>query len=67
MDDTRTPDDNDDFEDQLEQVVFDNSVLLHALTEVLTRKGIITQEELEEELNRLYKETEDADEEDSKS
>ena len=58
MDDIRTPDDSEDFEDQLEQVVFDNSVLLHALTEVLIKKGIINQEELEEELNRLYKETE---------
>jgi hypothetical protein len=58
MDDIRTPDDGEDFEDQLEQVVFDNSVLLHALTEVLIRKGILQQEELEEELNRLYKETE---------
>jgi hypothetical protein len=62
MDDIRTPDGEDDFEDQLEQVVFDNSVLLHALTEVLIRKGVIQQDELEEELNKLYKETEGPEE-----
>ncbi len=64
MDDIRTPDDSEDFDDQLENVVFDNSLLLHALTEVLTRKGIITREELDEELNRL--ETEALEEQDPK-
>ena len=66
MDDTRTPDESEDFEDQLEQMVFDNSVLLHALTEVLIRKGVLEQDELEEELNRLYKETEELEEQESK-
>lgn len=62
MDDIRTPEDDDDFEDQLENVVFDNSVLLHALTEILIRKGVIQKDELDEELNRLFKETEEPEE-----
>lgn len=49
-------DDNDDdeaYQEQIEQMIAENGMLLHALVELLIRKGIIQREELELQIDRL--------------
>lgn len=50
---------DEDYDDQLEQVVAENGVLLHALVEALLRKGVVQREEIEEQIDRLTSELED--------
>ena len=55
-------DDDDDFEDeQIEQMIIDNGILLHSLAALLVRKGILKQEEIDAEMDRLYDEMESFD------
>lgn len=57
MDDIDRPDDADDeYDDQLEQMIIENGILLHSLATLLVRKGVLTQEELDTEVDRLYDE-----------
>lgn len=58
---TSGPDDfeDEDYDDQLEQVVAENGVLLHALVEALLKKGLVQREEIEEQIDRLTSELED--------
>jgi hypothetical protein len=49
----------DDIDEQLSQMIVDNGVLLHALVNILFRKGIITQEELDAEASRLFDESDE--------
>ena len=51
--------DDDEYDDQLDQVVAENGVLLHALVEALIRKGVVQREEIEEQIDRLTSELED--------
>ncbi len=61
MDDIE-PDDDDDYEDeQIEQMIIDNGILLHSLATLLVRKGILKQEEIDAEMDRLYDEMESFD------
>ena len=60
MDDIERND--DDFDEQIEQMLIDNGVLLHSLAALLVRKGILTQEELDTEMDKMYEEMESADE-----
>ena len=46
-----------DFEDddeQIEQMIIENGILLHSLAALLVRKGVLTQEEIDSEMDRLY-------------
>lgn len=55
-------DDDDDFEDeQIEQMIIDNGIILHSLATLLVRKGILKQEEIDAEMDRLYDEMESFD------
>ena len=55
-------DDEDDYEDeQIEQMIIDNGILLHSLAALLVRKGILKQEEIDAEMDRLYDEMESFD------
>ena len=57
-------DDEDDYEDeQIEQMIIDNGILLHSLAALLVRKGILKQEEIDTEMDRLYDEMESFDQE----
>jgi len=50
-----------DFEDddeQIEQMIIENGILLHSLATLLVRKGILAQEEIDTEMDRLYDEME---------
>lgn len=55
---------DDELDEQLEQMILDNGILLHALINVLQKKGLFLKIELEEEVERLYAEMELADETD---
>lgn len=60
MDDIERNDgaDYEDEDEQIEQMIIDNGVLLHSLATLLVRKGILTQEEIDGEMDRLYDEME---------
>lgn len=52
-------DDAEDYDDEhLEQMIIDNGILLQSLAALLVRKGILKQEEIDAELDRLYQEIE---------
>ena len=56
--------DGADFEDddeQIEQMIIENGILLHSLAALLVRKGILKQEEIDAEMDRLYDEMEEFD------
>ncbi len=49
-----------DYEDdeQIEQMIIENGILLHSLATLLVRKGILAQDEIDAEMDRLYDEME---------
>jgi hypothetical protein len=52
---------NGEFEDddeQIEQMIIENGILLHSLATLLVRKGVLKQEEIDAEMDRLYDEME---------
>jgi hypothetical protein len=51
----------DEEDDQIEQMIIENGVLLHSLAQLLVRKGILKQEEIDAEMDRLYDEMENFD------
>lgn len=61
MADTENPDNGDEFDEQFEQMLIENGVLVHALAALLVRKGILKQEEIDAEMDRLYDEMESFD------
>jgi hypothetical protein len=64
MDDIEHTDNgSDDDDEQFEQMIVENSVLLHSIAALLVRKGILKQEELDDEMDKLYDEMEKFDEE----
>ena len=44
----------DDDDEQIEQMIIENGILLHSLTNLLVSKGILKQEEIDAEMDRLY-------------
>jgi len=50
-------------DDQFEQMIIENSILLHSLAALLVRKGVLKQEEVDAEMDKLYDEMEKFDEE----
>ncbi len=64
MDDIERNDNNGgDDDDQFEQMIIENSILLHSIAALLVRKGILQQEEIDAEMDKLYDEMEKFDEE----
>ena len=62
MDENERDDQGEDYEDeQLEQMIIENGILLHSLATLLVRKGILKQEEIDAEVDRLYDEMENFD------
>ena len=47
---------DDDYEDQVEQMIVENGMLIHSLVNLLVRKGVIKQEEIDAEMEKLYQE-----------
>jgi hypothetical protein len=54
---------DDDEDEQFEQMIIENNILLHSLAGLLVRKGVLKQEEIEEEMDKLYDEIENFEEE----
>lgn len=53
----------DEFEGQIEQMIVENGMLIQALMNLLLNKGVITEDEMDKELEKLYKDLgEDMDE-----
>lgn len=46
--------DYDEDDEQIEQMIIENGILLHSLAALLVRKGILTQEEIDSEMDLLY-------------
>ena len=46
--------DYEDEDEQIEQMIIENGILLHSLAALLVRKGVLTQEEIDSEMDRLY-------------
>ena len=63
MDDIEQNDNGSDDDEQFEQMIVENSILLHSMAALLVRKGILKQEELDDEMDKLYDEMEKFDEE----
>ena len=63
MDDIERNDNDADDDDQFEQMIIENSILLHSLAALLVRKGILKQEEIDDEMDKLYEEMEKFEEE----
>src|SRR5205085_8956697 len=63
MDDIERDNDSEyeDDEEQIEQMIIENGILLHSLAALLVRKGILKQEEIDAEMDRLYDEMENFD------
>ena len=51
----------EDDDEQIEQMIIENGILLHSLSALLVRKGILKQEEIDAEMDRLYDEMENFD------
>jgi hypothetical protein len=51
-----------DDDEQFEQMIIENSILLHSLSALLVRKGILKQDEIDAEMDKLYDEMEKFDE-----
>ena len=43
----------EDDDEQIEQMIIENGILLHSLATLLVRKGILKQEEIDAEMDRL--------------
>ncbi len=63
MDDIDRSNGADDEDEQFEQMIIENNILLHSLAGLLVRKGVLKQEEIEEEMDKLYDEIENFEEE----
>jgi hypothetical protein len=61
MDDIDRDTDGGDDDEQFEQMIVENSILLHGLAALLVRKGVIKQEEIDAEMDKLYDEMEKFD------
>lgn len=63
MDDIERNGNGEEDEDQFEQMIIENSILLHSLSALLVRKGVLQQEEIDSEMDKLYEEMDKFDEE----
>lgn len=52
--------DDEEYQEQLENLIAENGVLLHALVGVLVNRGVIRREELEAQIQKLTDEMEAA-------
>lgn len=55
--------DFDEDDEQIEQMIIENGILLHSLSALLVRKGILKQDEIDAEMDRLYEEMESFEQE----
>lgn len=61
MDDIERNDDDgndEEYDEQIEQMIIENGILLHSLAALLVKKGVLKQEEIDAEMDKLYDEME---------
>ena len=61
MDNDDVERDDEEYDEQIEQMIIENGILLHSIAALLVRKGILKQEEIDSEMDRLYDEMESFD------
>ena len=61
MDNDDVEKDDEEYDEQIEQMIIENGILLHSLAALLVRKGILKQDEIDSEMDRLYDEMENFD------
>ena len=65
MDDVNDIDD-EEYEEQIERMIVENGMMLRALANLLVKKGALSQEELDDEMDRLYEEMEEYEDEEER-
>lgn len=65
MDDINDIDD-EEYEEQIERMIVENGMMLRALANLLVKKGVLAQEELDDEMDRLYEEMEEYEDEEER-
>ena len=51
---------------QIERMIIENGIMLRGLANLLVKKGVVAQDELDEELDRLYEEIEEYEEDEER-
>ena len=57
---------DEEYEDQIERMIIENGIMLRGLANLLVKKGVVAQDELDEELDRLYEEIEEYEEDEER-
>ena len=57
---------DEEYEDQIERMIIENGIMLRGLANLLVKKGVVAQDELDEELDRLYEEIEEFEEDEER-
>jgi hypothetical protein len=50
--------DDDDYQEQIEQMIMENGMLVHSIAALLVRKGVLSQEDIDAEMKKLYEQVE---------
>lgn len=66
MDEINNDVEDEEYEEQIERMIVENGMMLRGLANLLVRKGVVTQDELDEELDRLYEEMEEYEDEEER-
>ncbi|HXI13276.1 MAG TPA: hypothetical protein VNM92_11645 [Thermoanaerobaculia bacterium] len=56
-----------EYDEQIEQLIMENGMLIHSVINILVRKGILKQEEIDVEMEKLYEEMEKVEDQEETS
>lgn len=63
FEDNENNENGEEYEDeQIEQMIIESGLLIRSLANLLVKKGVLRQEEIDEEMDRLYDEMEEMEE-----
>lgn len=63
IEDNDNGENGEEYEDeQIEQMIIESGLLIRSLANLLVKKGVLRQEEIDEEMDRLYDEMEEMEE-----
>jgi len=57
----------DEYDEQIEQLIMENGMMIHSVINILVRKGILKQEEIDVEMDKLYEEMEKVEDQEGAS
>lgn len=58
--------DDEEYEEQIERMIVENGMMLRALANLLVQKGVMSQEAIDDEMDRLYEEMEEYEDEEER-